>query len=189
MQISALNRPWPWRPASAPPDPQTFAPNSILLASEGKAIPVEAIDFAANLAQKAKAPVHVFLIARIWGSGFGLPHPGLMPTKREWQAQHDSVAEVVRQLKRRGVDATGGVVSTRNASGRILAEIKRRAPDAVVMAAPPARHWFFAGLFWDQEPYRVRRLAGTPVYIVIENNDARPAGGTPTKKRGPKLAA
>lgn len=162
-----LSKRLPWRAPPSAPDPQNAAPKSILLASEGKAIPLAAIDFAATLAQRAQATIHVFMIARIWGSSFGLPHPGLMPTKREWQAQHDSVAETVRQLKNRGVEATGGVVSSRNASGRILAEIKRRAPDAVVMAAPPARHWLYAGLFWDQEPYRVRRLAEAPVYIVV----------------------
>jgi nucleotide-binding universal stress UspA family protein len=179
----------PWRPTPQLPDPQTAAPKSILLASEGKPIPVEAIDFAARLAQKANAPIHVFMIARIWGSSFGLPHPGLMPTKREWQAQHDSVAETVRQLKRRGIEVTGGVVSTRNASGRILAEIKRRAPDAVVMAAPPARHWLYAGLFWDQEPYRVRRLAERPVYIVDESLSAKPTGKASASKRRPHRVA
>jgi AmiR/NasT family two-component response regulator len=107
------------------------------------------------------------MIARIWGSSFGLPHPGLMPTKREWQAQRDGIAETLRQLEQRGVEATAAVVSTRNASGRILAEIKRRNPDAVIMAAPPPRHWLIAHLFWEQEPYRVRRLADTPVYLVV----------------------
>jgi nucleotide-binding universal stress UspA family protein len=184
-----LMRPRLGRPAIATPDPETFAPRSILLASEGKAIALEAIDFAARLAQKAKAPVHVFMIARIWGSSFGLPHPGLMPTKREWKAQHDRVADTVQQLKRRGVEATGGVVSSRNASGRILAEIKRGSPDAVVMAAPPARHWLYAGLFWDQEPYRVRRLAAAPVYIVVTEDDAKPTDQNTRKKHSPRLAA
>ncbi len=147
-----FSRRWPWSPSPEPPDAETAAPKSILLASECKPISTEAIELAARLSRGAKAPVQVFMIARVWGSGLGLPHPGLMPTKREWQAQRDSVAETVRQLKSHGVEATGAVVSTRNASGRILAEIKRRAPDAVVMAAPAPRHWLLAGLFWDQEP-------------------------------------
>jgi len=187
--MAKLTPRWPWSQPPALPDPQTAAPKSIMLASEGKAISTEAIEFAARLSRNAKAPVQVFMIARIWGSSFGLPHPGLMPTKREWQAQHDSVAETVRQLKRRGVEATATVVSTRNASGRILAEIKRRAPDAVVMAAPPPRHWFAAGLFWDQEPYRVRRLAEPPVYLVVENKVAKEANGSSKKKRADRLFA
>ncbi len=188
MKLNRAQR-WPWSPAPIPPDPQTAAPATIMLASEGKPISPEAIEFAARLSRNAKAPVQVFLIARIWGSSFGMPHPGLMPTKREWQAQRDRIAETVRQLKRRGVEATGSVVSTRNASGRILAEIKRRAPDAVVMPAPPPRHWLLAGLFWDQEPYRVRRLAGRPVYLVVESETAKHAGKAPTKKRADRLFA
>jgi nucleotide-binding universal stress UspA family protein len=109
------------------------------------------------------------MIARIWGSAFGLPHPSLMPTKREWQVQRELVAEAVDHLKRRGVEATGKVVSSRNAAKRILAEAKRRGPaDAIVMAAPPPRHWMIANFFWEQEPYRVRRLAESPVYLVVE---------------------
>jgi hypothetical protein len=187
--MAKLTPRWPWSQPSEPPDPQTAAPKSIMLASEGKAISTEAIEFTARLSRSAKAPVQVFMIARIWGSSFGLPHPGLMPTKREWQAQHDSVAETVRQLQRRGVEASATVVSTRNASGRILAEIKRRAPEAVVMAAPPPRHWLSAGLFWDQEPYRVRRLAVPPVYLVVENKLAKEANGSPKKKRADRLFA
>ncbi len=162
-----LARRWPWSPSPEPPDPQEAAPASILLASEGAPISPETLDFTARLSRKAHAPVHVLMIARVWGSSFGLPHPGLMPTKREWQAHRDKAAEILQQLERRGVEATAAVISTRNASGRILAEAKRRKPDAIVMAAPPPRHWLIAHLFWEQEPYRVRRLAEPPVYLVV----------------------
>jgi hypothetical protein len=153
-------RRWPWSPLPEPPDPRSFAPTAIMLASEGRRIPGSAVEFAAQMALKAEAPVHVFIIARIWGSAFGMPHPGLMPTKREWQVQRDLAAEAVDRLKRRGVEATGQVVSSRNAGKRILAEAKRRRPGAIVMSAPPPRHWFIADFIWDQEPYRVRRQAG-----------------------------
>jgi nucleotide-binding universal stress UspA family protein len=161
-------RRWPWSPAPEPPDPKNFAPGSILLASEGRRIPASAVEFAVQLARKAEAPVHVFIVARIWGSAFGLPHPGLMPTKREWQLQREFVAEAVDRLQRRGVEATGQVVSARNAGKRILVEAERRRPEAIVMAAPPPRHWFVSDFIWDQEPYRVRRLAESPVYLIVE---------------------
>jgi nucleotide-binding universal stress UspA family protein len=131
------------------------------------------VEFAIQLSRESKAPVLVFMIARIWGSAFGLPHPSLMPTRREWQVQRELVAEAVDHLKRRGVDASGKVVSSRNAARRILAESKRRGPDdAIVMAAPPPRHWMIANFFWEQEPYRVRRLAESPVYLVVEGQPA-----------------
>ncbi|MFZ0558529.1 MAG: hypothetical protein WAM55_04495 [Methylovirgula sp.] len=102
MPHTVVPRRWPWSRAPEPPDAGSFAPASILLASEGRRIPAEAVEFAANLSRKSKAAVHVFMIARVWGSSFGLPHPGLMPTKREWQQQRDLVAEAVRLLQQRG---------------------------------------------------------------------------------------
>jgi nucleotide-binding universal stress UspA family protein len=178
-------RRWPWSQAPELPDVRSFAPASILLASEGSRVPLEAVEFAANLSRKSNAPVHVFMIARIWGSSFGVPHPGLMPTKREWRAQRDLVAETVGQLKNRGVEATGAVVSSRSAAGRILAEARRRRFDAIVMAAPPPLHWMIAGYIWEQEPYKVRRLAEAPVYLVTEGQPtarrSRPAAPTALK--------
>ncbi|HLH11804.1 MAG TPA: universal stress protein [Methylovirgula sp.] len=153
---------------SDPPDAQNFAPSSILLASEGRRISQEAIALAVRLARKSNAPVHVFVIARIWGSSFGLPHPGLMPTKREWQAHREIVADAVAELKREGIEATGSVVSSRNAAGRILTEARRLRSGAIIMGAPPPRHWLVAGFMWEHEPYRVRRKAQAPVYLVVD---------------------
>ena len=163
-----MSRRWPWSLPPRPPDPETFAPASILLASEGRRIPTAALQFAARLARKAEAPVHVFIIARVWGATFGLPHPGLLPTKREWKLYREYAGESVDWLERQGIEATGEVVRSRNAGKRILAEVAQRRPEAIVMAAPPPRHWFIADFIWDQEPYRVRRLAEAPVYLVVE---------------------
>ena len=153
-----LPRSWPWSQLPDPPDPRTVRPASILLASESKRIPAEALEFVVQLSRESGARVLAFTIARIWGSSFGLPHPRLMPTRREWQVQRDFLAEAVDELKRRGVEATGKAVSSRNAAKRIVAEAERRPKGGViVMAAPPPRHWLLTNLFWDQEPYRVRR--------------------------------
>ena len=70
-------------------------------------------------------------------------------------------------LKRRGVAASGQVLSTRNAAKRILIEAGRRRVDAIVMAADSPRHWLVADMIWSQEPYRVRRRAAMPVYLVV----------------------
>jgi nucleotide-binding universal stress UspA family protein len=157
---------WPWSPAPTPPDPARYPARLILLASEGRKIPRAAIEFAARLAKNAGAEVHVLSIARIWGSSLGLPHPGLMPNKREWQEQHDLVAESLATLKRLGIVGTGQVLSSRNAGKRILKEVRRRGFDAIVMAADPPRHWLIADMLWTQEPQRIRRLASIPVYLV-----------------------
>jgi nucleotide-binding universal stress UspA family protein len=164
----ALNHRWPWSAVPPPPDSASYAARHILLASEGRKISPASVAFAARLAKNAGARVHVLAIARIWGTSFGLPHPGLMPNKREWQAQHDFVAEALQGLKREGVEGTGQVLSSRNAGKRILKEARRRSIDAIVMGADRPRHWLVNDMIWSQEPYRIRRLAEMPVYLIEE---------------------
>jgi len=150
------------------PDAEVLTIRSLLLASEGRPIPSAAVDFAARIAAKSDAPVHVLSIARVWGTSFGLPNPGLLPSKREWEEQRRLVGEAVSSLQRRGIQATGQVLGTRGAAKRIVAEAARHRCDAIVMAADPPRHWLIANLLWSHEPYRVRRLAGIPVYLIVD---------------------
>jgi nucleotide-binding universal stress UspA family protein len=139
----------------------------VLLASEGRPIPPAAIELAADVARRGGGQVHVFAVARVWGSGFGLPNPGLMPSKREWDEQRAVVSDAVAALERRAVKAAGHVLATRKATKRILGEAERLGCDAIVMAADPPRNRFLADLMWSQEPYRVRRHARIPVYLVV----------------------
>jgi nucleotide-binding universal stress UspA family protein len=151
----------------APPQGEARAPRRILLASEGRPIPPAAIARAAELARPANAPVHVFSVARVWGTSLGLPNPGLLPTRREWDQQRQQVAAAVKALKRRGVQASGHVLGTRRATRRILGEAERLGCDAIVMAADPPRNRLVADLLWSQEPWRVRRKAKVPVHLVV----------------------
>jgi nucleotide-binding universal stress UspA family protein len=160
---------WPWRAPPEPPPPDAFAGKLVLLASEGRPISKAATKFAGRLAENAGADVHVISIARIWGTSFGLPNPGLMPNKRELKEQYDHVECAVAWLKGRNIKVSGQVTGTRNAARRILAEAHSRGADAIVMAADPSQHWFISGLVWSQEPQRVQRLASIPVYLVIED--------------------
>ena len=154
--------------APEPPDAAALVIRSVLLASEGRPISPAAAEFAARIAQPRRAPVHVLSIARVWGTSFGLPNPGLLPSKREWDAQRRLVAEAVALLRSRGIEATGQVLGTRNAAKRIVAEAERRRCDAIVMAADPPQHWLVGNLLWSHEPYRVRRRARIPVYLVVD---------------------
>ncbi len=138
----------------------------MLLASEGRAIPAAAVERAAELARAGSGSVHVFSIARVWGTSLGLPNPGLLPSKGEWDTQRAIVADAVQALRRRGVDASGHVLATRKATKRILSEAERLSCAAIVMAADPPRNRFVADLMWSQEPYRVRRRAKVPVHLV-----------------------
>jgi nucleotide-binding universal stress UspA family protein len=149
-----------------PPDPATIEIRRVLLASEGRPIPRAAVEYAARLAGTYRAPVHVFSIARIWGTGLGIPVPGLLPTKYEWDEQRELVGDAVEALKQRGLPAEGHVVGTRRATKRIVGEAARLGCDVIVMAADPARNRLLADFMWSQEPYRVRRRAKVPVYLV-----------------------
>jgi nucleotide-binding universal stress UspA family protein len=142
---------------------------AILLASEEREIPRAAIDFAARMARERDVPVHVFTIARVWGTSFGFPNPGLMPTKAEWDKQHEVVNKAVARLRRKGVDADGRVVGTRAGAKRIVREARRLGCDAIVMGADAPRSRLVRDFMWSQEPYRVKRRArDIPVYLIVD---------------------
>ncbi len=155
-----------------PADPTTVAPRRVLLASEGREISDDAVAFAARLARQGGGEVHVFSVARVWGTSLGLPNPGLLPSKREWDEQRALVEQAVKGLKRHGVKADGHVLATRKATKRIAGEADRLGCDAIVMTADPPRNRFVADLMWSQEPYRVQRRAKMPVFLVTTSTTA-----------------
>jgi nucleotide-binding universal stress UspA family protein len=148
------------------PDPSTLIVESVLLASEDGRFSREAIALAVRLAAGARAPVHVLTIARIWGTSLGFPSPGLYPRKHEWDEARETIAKVIRRLEDRGIEADGRVIGSRNASKRITKEAKRLGCSAIVMTADEPRNRFVGNFMWSQEPQRVRRRAGVPVYLV-----------------------
>ncbi len=160
------------RAVRPPPDPVAGMPTRILLASEERDFSPRALDYTADLAARTDAPVHVFVIARIHGTAFGFPNPGLMPTRREWEARRATVDTAVAALERRGIAATGAVLGTRKATKRITGEAERLGCDVIVMEAGPERHPLVADFMWSQEAYRVRRKASIPVHVVVVSDDA-----------------
>ena len=165
-----------WTKPPEPPDPATLTLRRVLLASEGRRFPAAAVVFAAELAARSATPIQVLSIARVWGTSLGFHNPNLYPSRQEWDQQRELVAEAVRALEERGLEATGQVVATRSATRRIVETARKTGCDAIVMAAEPPRHWVVADFLWSQEPYRVRRRAKLPVYLVpIEG--ATVAGG------------
>lgn len=146
------------------------AGSRVLLASEGRPFPRPALNAAVELAGKG-GQVHVFVVLRVWGTSLGLPNPGLLPTKREWDTQRELVGDAVKALQKRGVEADGRVVATRKATKRIIGESDRLGCESIVMAADPPRNRFLADLMWSQEAYRVRRRAKVPVHLVERDGD------------------
>jgi nucleotide-binding universal stress UspA family protein len=153
------------RPVDVSPATDTGPFQRILLASEGRTISNAAIARVVELAQPG-ASVRVFSIARVHGTAFGMPTPGLLPTRAEWAAQRDLVDKAIKRLKRKGLAAEGHVLGTRNATKKILQEAAQHECQAIVMAADPDRNRVVGNVMWSQEPQRVRRKARLPVFLV-----------------------
>jgi len=141
----------------------------ILLATEGRPIPDAAIARVVELADSSGpevARVRVLAIARVHGVAFGMPNPGLMPTRGELDERRETVNRAIKRLRRRGLSASGHVIGTRKATARIVEEAALEECQAIVMAADPDRNRLVADMMWSQEPQRVRRRARVPVFLV-----------------------
>ena len=103
-------------------DPQPTAAAGVLLASSGAPFSRAAVRRAYELA--AGQPVAVLSILKVYGSTFGLPNPGLMPTRREREEQLAIVQKAIGELERRGCTADGQIAATRSA-GRMIAKVAR----------------------------------------------------------------
>jgi hypothetical protein len=116
-------------------DPQPTSQAAVLLASSGAPFSRAALRRARELA--GGQPVAVLTILKIYGSSFGLPNPGLMPTRREREEQVQIVTKAINDLERRGCAADGQVAATRS-TGRMIAKVARtRQVQYVVMDAHP----------------------------------------------------
>jgi nucleotide-binding universal stress UspA family protein len=156
--------------------PETEGPfKRILLATEGRPIPDAAIARVVQLASKSGASVHVFSVARVYGVSFGLPSPGLLPTKKEWATNREIVTKAVKRLRRRGLEADGSIFGTRKSTKRICDEAVREGCEAIVMAADPDRNRIVGDMIWSQEPQRVRRKSKLPVYLVPDDSLSKQA--------------
>jgi hypothetical protein len=117
-------------------DAQPREPAAVLLASSGAPFSRAAARRAHELA--AGGPVAVMSILKVYGSAFGLPNPGLMPSRREREEQIGIVDGAIRELERLGCTVDGQITATRSA-GRAIAKAARvRRVSYVVMDAHPA---------------------------------------------------
>jgi nucleotide-binding universal stress UspA family protein len=140
------------------------SPSAILLATVGEPFDKAVIDRAVALAGKSRPVIHVMSIARMWGTALGLQHPGLRPSKQEWRTQAELVADVVKQLERKGFTAKGRVVATRNPAKAIAGEAIATKAEVVVIGRH--RPTFWSRLQRRDETGRVARRTRVPVDIV-----------------------
>ena len=117
-------------------DPQPTTPATVLLASSGSPFSRAAVRRARELA--GGGPIAVLSILKVYGSQFGLPNPGLLPSRREREEQLAIVQRAITDLEGRGCTADGQVAATRSA-GRTIARVAHaRHVRYVVMDALPA---------------------------------------------------
>jgi hypothetical protein len=145
-------------------DPQPTAAAAVLLASAGDPFSTAALRRARELA--GGEPVAVLTILKVYGSTFGLPNPGLLPSRSEREEQLAVVRRAISELERRGCAVDGQVAATRSA-GRTIAKVARaRQVRHVVMDAPRDRG--MRGLIEGSLAGNVRRglAAGVTLELV-----------------------
>jgi hypothetical protein len=120
-------------------DRQPTQAGAVLIASVGVPIPSAVISKAVQMS--GGDPVAVISIARIYGSSFGLPNPGLMPTKAELADQRALVAKAVSRLERSGVEAWGQVAATRRFARTIARAAQARGVRHVLVVTPETARW------------------------------------------------
>ncbi len=153
----------------------------MLLASDGRR------DFSKSAVARAAAlagsePVGVVRIAKIFGSSFGVPHPGLLPTKQELAEHRDQVDRAISGLRSMQVDADGQIAATRRATKK-LAEIARvRRARVVVIDETEASGWRRV-IEGDIGSELRKKLRDTGIAVEIVPAAPDDAGGTRRRRR------
>lgn len=130
----------PWSRRGKPKwDRQPTQSSAVLIATVGIPIPPTVLRRAMELG--GGRPVAVISIARIYGSAFGLPNPGLMPTRKEMDEQLDVVAKAIDRLEKSGVEAWGQVATTRRYAKTIAQAAQARGVERVLVVTPPVPRW------------------------------------------------
>ncbi len=137
----------------------------VLLASDGRQdFTTGAVAEAAALG--ASGPVAVLTIAKVYGTQFGMPNPGLLPTKEEMRVRHEWVEGAIRGLKQAGLEADGQVAATRRAAKLIARVARLRGARVVVIDETTSRGWrrYVEG---DVGREVARKLRGDRIEVVV----------------------
>lgn len=110
----------------------------ILLAGDAKEFPRSLLEEAARLARVHGTTVYVLQLMRIWGTGLGVPHPGLMPNKQEKEVALQTVRDATAYFAKHHVAIDQHrITATRNPVKTILREAKRIDAERIVMVRAP----------------------------------------------------
>jgi len=150
------------RQRNAPAEPKP-RPAAVLLASPGLPFSDDAV--AAAIAAAGGEPIRVLSIAKIYGTALGIQHPGLLPSKREVQAQEDIVADAVERIERMGGKVRGEIVATRDVGKTFVRAAVRYSVRHVVLVPTEASR--LRRLVEGNPASTLRRRLGEDVQIHV----------------------
>jgi hypothetical protein len=81
--------------------------------------------------------IAVISIARLHGYAFGLPNPGLLPTKKEKDRQLDQVTAAISALEKCGRQADGQVAISRSPAKVFAGAARARGVSTIVINRQP----------------------------------------------------
>jgi hypothetical protein len=120
-------------------DKQPTQSSAVLIATVGVEIPPAVIKQAVQLS--GGRPVAVVTIARIYGSSFGLPSPGLLPSKKEMEEQLALVNKAIAGLEKAGLEAWGQVATTRRYAKTMAQVARARGVEHVLVVSKAVPRW------------------------------------------------
>ncbi len=103
----------------------------LIAAPNGDPIPASAVKRALGLS--GGAAVAVVTIARIYGSKYGLMNPGLLPSRREMEAQKRQVETAISLIEKSGAEAWGQIAASRKPVKAIASAARARCADHVIV--------------------------------------------------------
>lgn len=113
-------------------DEQPTAPCEVLLASDGRRDFSERA-IAEAIALSPSGPIAVVTIARIYGTQFGLPNPGLLPTKLEMEERQGWIGHAMDLLRASGCAADAQLAVARKPTKTLLRIARARQPKTLVI--------------------------------------------------------
>jgi len=156
----------------------------ILLAGDGRSFREDVLREVARLAAERDAEVSVLQLLTIWGTGLGLPHPGLMPNRQEKAAALESVRAAVGTLERLDVPlGDHRITATRRPAKVIVREARSIGADLIVMGEA-SRRGLLHRLLWRDDSRQVARRAPVEVRLVAPPPARGGPGPHPTERSG-----
>ncbi|MEP6973730.1 MAG: universal stress protein, partial [Actinomycetota bacterium] len=139
-------------------------PQRVLLASTGVPFSHDAIRRTIALATPGHAKITILSIARIHGTSFGFPNPGLQPNRLEIKEQHDIIEDAAAILRDRGFEVRVAMSKSRNAAKMIARWGNAKNFHAIVVCDAPKAAW--RRKIEGDLTREIGRRCSVPVYAV-----------------------